>query len=973
MLALSVNVTALANSVNSIWVLTVSFLIFFMQPGFLLLEAGQVRAKNVANVAMKNLFDWSTGVLVFFLVGLGIAGAVGTLTSDPSSFSLASSFSYITDPGQWIGWFFGAVFAMTAATIVSGAVAERVKFKAYIIYSVILTMIIYPVVVGFTWQGGLLASGGFLGQILGVGYLDFAGATVVHMVGGIAGLVAAKMVGPRLERYNEEGDSVPIPGHSALFAVVGTLFLAFGWFGFNVGTQATVFDPQQGQFLGDALGRVLLVTTLGMAAGAVGASIVTAISQGKPDPLFTANGLLAGLVAITGAAPHVTWWGGVVLGGLGGAIVYPTYIWTVDTLKIDDVCGVFAVHGAAGGVGTALIPFFAVSASGGWMFMGVSQVLMQIAGIAVIGSWTVLSTLAVFVVIKSVMNIRVNSEYEETGLDQTEHNILAYPQFATDGGVQAQSGGTATTATTQTTQSTQTAGDDTETTTWRGQEVETQAAALQGGGINSLPDPAFIVDREFEITALNSHAIRFFETTEQVVGDPPDELVAESENIIEAVGEVLETGQTIRDQRGTVTIHDETIPIVFTISPLYEGDEVVGAMTILSNNTEEVATEEYRDQAIENQQAKLDALASGNLEIAEGVPDPSVETAEAAHLQAAFEAMDNHIQQTTENIVSIVEKLPGQSEELAQTSADLSESSAEVQASIEEVSEMADTIDLKVDSLSEQAADASRNVSDLSASIEEITSSTTEIAEQSSQATEITNEAVDEMVETVEYIREAAAKTTEASEAIDELEADMQSVSEITTIIQDIAQQTNLLALNASIEAENANESGDGFAVVAEEVKSLAEETKSSADDIDQIITTAQNQTETVAETITETTDEISTGADAVESVVADLETVKSRIEETNNGINEISDAVDTQAENTQEVSMAVREVEDQTATIGDLSTEISTEVDDERTEMQGVADLADTLSEIASEMHANIDRFDLGQGIDGTTLSSLD
>ena len=973
MLALSVNVTAIANSVNSIWVLTVSFLIFFMQPGFLLLEAGQVRAKNVANVAMKNLFDWSTGVLAFFLVGLGIASAVGTLTSDPASFSLADSFGYITDPGQWIGWFFGAVFAMTAATIVSGAVAERVKFKAYVIYSVVLTMVIYPVVVGLTWQGGLLSSGGFLGQLLGVGYLDFAGATVVHMVGGIAGLVAAAVVGPRLGRYDKEGNSKPIPGHSALFAVLGTLFLAFGWFGFNVGTQATVFDPEQGAFLGEALGRVLLVTTLGMAAGAVGSSIVTTISQGKPDPLFTANGLLAGLVAITGAAPHVTWWGGVLLGGLGGAIVYPTYIWTVDTLQVDDVCGVFAVHGAAGGVGTALIPFFAVSSGGGWTFMGIPQVLMQIAGIAVIGTWTVLSTIGVFFVIRSVMNIRVNSEYEETGLDQTEHNILAYPQFATDGGVQAQSGGSTTATTTQTTQSTGSSGEETETTTWRGQEVETQAAALQGGGINSLPDPAFIVDREFEITALNSHAIRFFQTTEQVIGDPPDELVDDSEAMIDAVGEVIDTGQTIRDQRGTVTIHDETIPIVFKISPLYEGDEVVGAMTILSNNAEEVATEEYRDQVIENQQAKLDALADGTLDIDDGVPDPSVETAAATQLQAAFEAMDDHIQQTTENIVAIVEKLPGQSEELAQTSTELSQSSAEVQDSIEEVSDLADTIDTKVEGLSQQAADASHNVSDLSASIEEITSSTTEIADQSSQATELTNEAVDEMVETVEYIREAAEQTTEASAAIDELEADMQSVSEITTIIQDIAQQTNLLALNASIEAENASESGDGFAVVAEEVKSLAEETKSSANDIDQIITTAQEQTETVAETITETTEEITTGADAVESAVSDLETVKERIEETNNGINEISDAVDNQAENTQEVSTAVRAVEEQTTTIGDLSTEISEEVADERDEMQGVADLADTLSEIATDMHANIDRFDLGKGLAGSAPSPSD
>lgn len=237
---LQVNVTELANSINGIWVLTVSFLIFFMQPGFVLLEAGQVRSKNVANVAMKNMFDWSLGVLAFFLVGLGIANIVGYLTS-PAEFSLTSSFSYINAPGEWIGWFFGVVFAMTAATIVSGAVAERIKFKVYVIYSVTLTMVIYPVVVGLTWQGGLLSEAGYRGRLIGAEYLDFAGGTIVHMVGGIAGLTAAYIVGPRKDRYSDEdGSSNPIPGHSVLFAVLGTLFLAFGWFGFNVGTQATV-------------------------------------------------------------------------------------------------------------------------------------------------------------------------------------------------------------------------------------------------------------------------------------------------------------------------------------------------------------------------------------------------------------------------------------------------------------------------------------------------------------------------------------------------------------------------------------------------------------------------------------------------------------------------------------------------------------------------------------------------------------
>lgn len=960
---LSVDVTAIADSINGVWVLTVSFLIFFMQPGFVLLEAGQVRSKNVANVAMKNMFDWSTGILAFFLVGLGVANLVGYLTS-PAELSVAGAFSYVNAPGEWIGWFFGAVFAMTAATIVSGAVAERIKFKTYVIYSIVLTAFIYPVVVGLTWQGGLLSADGYLGQLLGTGYLDFAGATVVHMVGGIAGLTAAALIGARIDRFDENGNSTPIPGHSVLFAVLGTLFLAFGWFGFNVGTQATVLT-EGGAFLGEELGRVLLVTVLGMAAGAVGAVFTTTYYQGKPDPLFTANGLLAGLVAVTGAAPHVTWWGGLLLGLIGGGFTYPVYLWSLDTLQVDDVCGVFAVHGAAGAIGTLLIPLVGVGPDGGWAFLGIDQLVMQAAGIIVIGTWTVLATMGVFAAIGQVLPLRVGSELEESGLDQTEHNIIAYPQFATDGGVQAQASTGSSSSSTASTQGTQEAD---EPTMWRGQEVETEAAVLQGAGIDSLLAPAFVVDAENTITSLNAQAIRFFETTDEVVGDPPAVLVDRAENVIDPIGSVLNSGQPIREQRGIVEIHGETMPVIVSITPLYEGDEVVGAMVVLRDNTETVATEEYRDSAINHYEEKLEALADGDLSIESGVPEPSVETAQTKQMQAAFASMDDHIQQTVDNIVAIVEKLPGQSAELAETSTELRDSSAEVQTSIDNVSTLANDIDTKVTDLSTQAADASANVADLSASIEEITSATTEISDQSAAATKITTEAVDDMVDTVTHIRQAAEQTTEAADAIDELESNMQSVSEITAIIQNIAKQTNLLALNASIEAARAGEDGDGFGVVAEEVKSLAEETKSSADDIDQIITTAQEQTETVAEMINETTSEITTGADVVEETAAELETAKQRIQETNTGIREISDAVDTQATNTQQVSAAVQDVEEQTGTISGLSTRISDNVATERTEMDGVAGLADQLSEIATEMHANIDQFDLGDGLTTTS-----
>jgi len=437
------DIIGLASSAQTVWVLVVSFLIFFMQPGFALLEAGQVRAKNAGNVVMKNMMDWALGVLVFFLVGSGVAALAGTLTTGGEVTSLSAAFAYIDDPSAWTGWLFGAVFAMTAATIVSGAVAERMKFGAYVFLAICLTAVIYPVVAGFAWGGdGLLSSAGFLGQAIGAGYQDFAGATVVHMLGGVAGLVAAYMVGPRRGRFDENGDPHPIPGHSVVFAVVGTFILAFGWYGFNVGTQAVLSIPADATSLADVtyngslLGRVALNTTLAMGIGAVGSTLVTTIKEGKPDPLFAANGLLAGLVAITGACVHVTWWGALVIGLIGGVQTPLVYRWVVDNLNIDDVCGVFAVHGSAGAIGTILIPVFAVAG------FSATQFVMQVVGVLTITVWTVATTGVALKFADSVWGLRVAEEEEELGLDQGEHGIAAYPEFGgeeatmrADGGV----------------------------------------------------------------------------------------------------------------------------------------------------------------------------------------------------------------------------------------------------------------------------------------------------------------------------------------------------------------------------------------------------------------------------------------------------------------------------------------------------------------------------------------------------------
>ncbi|MFB6069074.1 MAG: ammonium transporter [Halobacterium sp.] len=411
-----------ANGVNTAWALVVAFLIFFMQPGFALLESGQVRAKNVGNVLMKNVTDWTVGVLAYFLLGYGLSALVGSLTSGSA---VGAPFAYLSDPTTWVTWLVGAVFAMTAATIVSGAVAERMNFPAYVFVAAVMTAVVYPVTTGMTWAGGLLSANGFVGEAVGAGYLDFAGATVVHMLGGVAGLVGAKMVGPREGRFDDRGNSQAIPGHSMLLAVLGTLILAFGWYGFNVGT-ASIFGPDGGLHTAK-LGRVALNTTLGMGAGAVAAMAVSARRQGKADPLWTANGLLAGLVAVTGAVPHVTWVGGIVLGALAGALVLPTYRFVVDSLHVDDVCGVFAVHGMAGALGTVLIPVFSTAG------FSTTQLLAQVVGVAVIALWAAVSSAVTFGVADVLFGLRVSSEEEDVGLDESEHGVAAYPEFTGSG------------------------------------------------------------------------------------------------------------------------------------------------------------------------------------------------------------------------------------------------------------------------------------------------------------------------------------------------------------------------------------------------------------------------------------------------------------------------------------------------------------------------------------------------------------
>ncbi|ACV11533.1 Rh family protein/ammonium transporter [Halorhabdus utahensis DSM 12940] len=432
-LPLQVEPSALTDAISNVWVLTVTFLIFFMHAGFAMLEAGQVRAKNVANQLTKNLLTWSVGVTVFFVIGAGISGLIG---GDPYT----DAFPFLDE--EYIGWLYGAVFAMTAATIVSGAVAGRAKLRAYVTYTFLLAAVIYPVVTGITWVGEYIAVGDAV-------FHDFAGGMIVHGLGGIAGLTAAYILGPRMDRFGEDGSPNVIPGHSMTFAVLGTLMLAFGWYGFNVGTAAVFAEAGPNgdllAFNGAVLSRVAMGTTIAMAAGAMGAGLVAWLKTDKVDTLYVANGLLAGLVGITAIPDTTTWWGAFIVGGLAGAQLPIVFGFVENRLKIDDVCAVFPVHGSAGVLGTLAFPFVAVEAWQGGLDLGfvVEGFITQVLGVVIIAAWTILATGVVWGALKAIGQARVTPEHEREGLDLSEHGVETYPEFGdedplvADGGVSA--------------------------------------------------------------------------------------------------------------------------------------------------------------------------------------------------------------------------------------------------------------------------------------------------------------------------------------------------------------------------------------------------------------------------------------------------------------------------------------------------------------------------------------------------------
>ncbi len=396
------------NNLNFVWTLVAAFLVFLMQAGFAMVEAGFTRAKNACNIMMKNMMDFSVGALAFWAIGFGL------MFGTTNGFFGASDFFFSGASGDgeawnYAFWMFQVVFAATAATIISGAVAERTKFSAYLVYSFFVSALIYPVFGSWAW-GSLFHGGGWLE---GMGFIDFAGSTVVHSVGGWLALAGAIVVGPRLGKYTKEGKVKPIPGHNIPVASLGVFLLWFGWYGFNPGSTTT----------GDSsIAMIAVTTTLAAAAGAVSAMLFTWVKFGKSDIGMTLNGALAGLVGITAGCANVSAPSSVVIGLIAGVLVVVSVLF-FDKIRVDDPVGAVSVHGVCGAWGTLAAGLFD---SAGF---SIHTIGVQLIGIAACFAWALGAGLVLFKAIDLVIGMRVTAEEEMTGLDFSEHGASAYPDF----------------------------------------------------------------------------------------------------------------------------------------------------------------------------------------------------------------------------------------------------------------------------------------------------------------------------------------------------------------------------------------------------------------------------------------------------------------------------------------------------------------------------------------------------------------
>ena len=425
-------ITTLADSLaqtaiglDTVWMLLAAMLVFFMQPGFAIVEAGFTRCKNTANILMKNLVDFMVGSLLFWIIGFGLMFGTGGFAGTPHWGDLEMMDNIISNGLPIEGFLiFQTVFCATSATIVSGAMAERTKFSMYLIYTIAISVLIYPISGHWTWGGGWLSDaseGSFMGNLFGISFHDFAGSTVVHSVGGWVALVGAAILGPRIGKYGKNGHPKAIPGHSLTLACLGVFILWFGWFGFNPGSQLAA----SGEADRTAISHVFLTTNLAACAGGITALLVTWGKYGKPSLSFTLNGILAGLVGITAGCDLVSPLGATIIGVICGAVMIFSVEFIENKLKIDDPVGASSVHGVCGSLGTILTGLLAtqdgVLYGGGWSFFGA-----QLFGVIVVGLWAALAGFIIFKTLDKVFGLRISARIEEEGLDIYEHGESAY-------------------------------------------------------------------------------------------------------------------------------------------------------------------------------------------------------------------------------------------------------------------------------------------------------------------------------------------------------------------------------------------------------------------------------------------------------------------------------------------------------------------------------------------------------------------
>ncbi len=397
---------------DNMWLLIAGFLVMFMQPGFAMVEAGFTRSKNTANILMKNLMDFAIGSLLYWIIGFTLmyGDSIGGIIGTPDLFFMSDGFG--DNYSDYADLFFQTVFAATAATIVSGAMAERTEFKAYLIFSIVITVLIYPISGHWTWGGGWLSQ---------LGFHDFAGSSIVHSVGAWVGLAGAAIIGPRLGKYGTDGKPKAIPGHNLTLGALGVFILWFGWFGFNPGSQLAAAGTDNAV----AIGHIAVTTNLAAAAGAVTAMLVSWFRYKRPALSISLNGALAGLVAITAGCDAVDPMGAVAIGIIAGFILPFAVEFFDKILKIDDPVGAISVHGVSGAFGTLAVGLFSTSEG---LFYGFGAKLLGVQAIGVLAffAWAAGTGFILFTILKKLKVLRASKRVEEEGLDIYEHGESAY-------------------------------------------------------------------------------------------------------------------------------------------------------------------------------------------------------------------------------------------------------------------------------------------------------------------------------------------------------------------------------------------------------------------------------------------------------------------------------------------------------------------------------------------------------------------